>query len=230
MNTIFLNHNHPVTTIAPGKQYANEIADLAHDKTKKLNPLCEDLIAESKKLIKATKWAQKTYPHGPRPFQQTTATQDLLADALREVDNLATYFPTQMPYARYRPLRRCIHCKGKHNSEDHHLSLGIPTLPDPDPENIPTAAPPIAITPKQDNTNDRYKMLGAPLPNQQLAYHQWQITTQPPPPSSTNSPSPRSTLNNASFTFTRRLLTSSISNPTSDYQDSSYHRRQGQGP
>ena len=82
MNAIFLNHNHPVTTIAPGKQYANEIADLAHDKAKKLNSLCEDLIAESKKLIKATKWAQKTYPHGPRPFQQTTATQDLLADAL----------------------------------------------------------------------------------------------------------------------------------------------------
>ena len=82
MNAMFLNHSHPVTTIAPGKQYANEIADLAHDKAKKLNSLCEDLIAESKKLIKATKWAQKTYPHGPRPFQQTTATQDLLADAL----------------------------------------------------------------------------------------------------------------------------------------------------
>ena len=135
-----------------------------------------------------------------------------------------------MPYARYRPLRHCIHCKGKHDSEDHHLSLGIPTLPDPDPENIPTAAPPTAITPKQDNTNDRYKTLGTPLPNQQLAYHQWQTTTQPLPPSSTNSPSPRSTLDNASFTFTRRIPTSSISNPTSDYQDSSYHHHQGQGP
>ena len=176
MNAIFLNHNHPVTTVTPGRQYANEIADLAYDKAKKLNSLCEDLMTESKKLIKATKWAQKTYPHGPKPFQQTTVTQDLLADALQEVDNLTTYFPTnfpgRMPYARYHPLRRCIHCKGKHDSEDHHLSLGIPTVPDPDPENIPLAALPIATTPKQDNTNDRYKMLGAPLPNQQLAYHQ----------------------------------------------------------
>ena len=94
MNAIFLNHSHPVTTITPGRQYANEIADLGHDKAKKLNSLCEDLIAESKKLIKATRWAQKTYPHGPKPFQQSTATKDLLADALAEVDNLTTYFPT----------------------------------------------------------------------------------------------------------------------------------------
>ena len=135
-----------------------------------------------------------------------------------------------MPYARYRPLRRCIHCKGKHDSEDHHLSLGIPTLPDPDPENVSTAAPPTAITPKQEHTNDRYKTLGAPLPNQQLAYHQWQTTTHPPPPSSTKSPSPRSALDNASFTFTRRLPTSSTSNPTSDYKDSSYHPRWEPGP
>ena len=127
VNAMFLNHSHPVTTIAPRKQYANEIADLAHDKAKKLNSLCENLIAESKKLIKATKWAQKTYPHGPKPFQHPTETKDLIADALNEVDNLSTYFPTnfpgRMPYARYRPLRRCIHCKGKHDSEDHHLSL-----------------------------------------------------------------------------------------------------------
>ena len=226
-NAMFLNHSHPVTTIAPGKQYANEIADLTHDKAKKLNSLCEDLMAESKKLIKATKWAQKTYPHGPKPFTHSTETRDLIADALSEVDNLSTYFPTnfpgRMPYARYRPLRRCIHCKGKHDSEDHHLSLGIPTLPDPDPENISTAAPPTATTPKQEHTDDRYKTLGAPLPNQQLAYHQWQTTTQPP--SSTKSPSPRSTLANASFTFTRRLPTSSTSSPTSDYKDSSCHPR-----
>ena len=133
-----------------------------------------------------------------------------------------------MPYARYHPLKRCIHCKGKHNSEDHHLSLGIPTLPDPDPENIPTVAPPTAITPKQDNTNDRYKTLGTPLPDQQLVYHQWQTTTQLP--SSTKSPSPRSTLDNASFTFTRRLPPSSISSPTSDYKDLSHHPRQEPGP
>ena len=168
-NAMFLNHSHPVTTIAPGKQYANEIADLTHDKAKKLNSLCEDLMAESKKLIKATKWAQKTYPHGPKPFVHPTETRDLIADALDEVDNLSTYFPTnfpgRMPYARYRPLRCCIHCKGKHNSEDHHLSLGIPALPDPDPENVPTAAPPTAITTKQEHTDDRYKTLGAPLPN-----------------------------------------------------------------
>ena len=94
---MFLNHSHPVTTIAPGKQYTNEIADLTHDKAKKLNSLCEDLIAKSKKLIKATKWAQKTYPHRPKPFQQPTETRDLIADALHEVDNLSTYFPTNFP-------------------------------------------------------------------------------------------------------------------------------------
>ena len=133
-----------------------------------------------------------------------------------------------MPYACYHPLKRCIHCKGKHDSEDHHLSLGIPTLPDPDPENIPTAAPPTAITLKQEHTNDRYKTLGAPLPDQQLAYHQWQTTTQPPP--STKSPSPRSTLDNTSFTFTRRLPPSSISNPMSDSKDSYRRPHQEPGP
>ena len=133
-----------------------------------------------------------------------------------------------MPYAHYRPLLRCIHCKGKHYSEDHHLSLGIPTLPDPDPENIQASAPPTAIMPKQEHTDDRYKTLGAPLPSQHLAYHQWQTTMQPPP--STNSPSLRSTPANASPSSTRRLPTSSISNPTSDSKDSYRRPRQQQGP
>ena len=113
-------------------------------------------VTESRKLLKATQWAQKAYPHGPKPFQHSTATKDLLAEALEEVDNLATYFPNRMPHARYCPLRCCIHCKGKHDSEDHHLSLGIPTMPDPDPENLQATTLPTAIMSKQDHTNNRY--------------------------------------------------------------------------
>ena len=60
-NAIFLNHSHPVTTITPRRQYANEIADLAHDKAKELNSLCDKLLSESRKLLKATRWAQKVY-------------------------------------------------------------------------------------------------------------------------------------------------------------------------
>ena len=133
-----------------------------------------------------------------------------------------------MPYACYRPLRCCIHCKGKHDSEDHHLSLGIPTMLNPDPENLPTAAPPTAITLKQDHTNDRYKMLGAPLLSQKLAYQQWQTTT--PHLLLTNSPSPRLMLETMSPISTRMLPTSSTSNPTSDYKDSCCHLRWQPGP
>ena len=70
--------------------------------------------------------------------------------------------------------------------------------------------------------------LGAPLPNQQLAYHQWQTTMQHPP--STNLPSPRSTLETASPIFTRRQPTSFISNPTSNYKDSYCCPHQQQAP
>ena len=227
-NTIFLNHSHPVTTIAPGKQYTNEIADLSHDKAKEINSLCDQLMSKSRKLLNATRWAQKTYPHRPKPFQHSTAMKDLLAEALEEVDNLATYFPDRMPYACYRPLQRCIHCKGKHDSEDHHLSLGIPTLPDPDPENVQATALPTTITPKQDHTNNRYKTLGAPLPSQHLAYHQWQTITQHS--LSTNLPSLHSMLANVSPGSTRRQPTSSTFNPTSNYKDSYHHPCRQQGP
>ena len=161
MNGLFLNHSHPVTTIAPGKQYANEIADLSHDKAKEINSLCDQLMSKSRKLLKAIRWAQKTYPHRPKPFQHSTTMKDLLVEALEEVDNLTTYFPDRMPYAHYCPLRHCIHCKGKHDSEYHHLSLGIPTLPDPDPENLQVTTPPTAIMPKQDllQTCDFFVML-----------------------------------------------------------------------
>ena len=74
---------------------------------------------------------------------------------------------------------RCIHCKGTHASEDHHLSVSIPSLPNTG--HTVLSPPQEQNNSSEPNTDalDEYKITRKPLPSQQSAYLASQWTPHP---------------------------------------------------
>ena len=116
---------------------------------------------------------------------------------------------------------QCIHCKGTHASEDHHLSVSIPSLPNTGHTVLPL--PQEQNNPSEPNTAafNEYKTTRKPLPSQQSAYlasqwtlhlHQNSLPCRVPPllltqsaPSTDKNDSQRSTTYSQTTTITRYL-------------------------
>jgi hypothetical protein len=183
MNLILFNHSHPSTMITPNKGHVMEMIDIANDKATELEQLANKLTDESRRLKRLTNWVKNSYPNGTKAIKLPPRVTYMVEYATKEVDQL------EMPSnARYRHGQyRCIHCKGKHASEDHHLSLGIRLVSDTGTTRLPTNQEKTNDKPNEDNSINEFKTDRETLSSQSVTHIQWQPTTSTLPlPSNPN--------------------------------------------
>jgi hypothetical protein len=128
MDLIILKHTHPVTMIVPDRSHTIELVKNVQDKTNDLAYYIDKLSDLTDTIQWNTKWTKKVYLEGAKPQTLSGEVIFNIKHFIAEVEH--DYHGESMtPYRRYATNhRRCTHCQGTHASEDHHLSLAIPTV------------------------------------------------------------------------------------------------------
>ena len=72
----------------------------------------------------ATDWMTRLYQKGAGPVNFNTEQASRVEHLLGHIESRDNGNSMRFHAAR----RRCIHCQGTHNSEDHHLSISVPPL------------------------------------------------------------------------------------------------------
>ena len=147
-------------------------------------------------MKQTTKWTRNLYPNGTKPQRFSARTAFNMKHYITDIEQ-THQGDCMSPRCYYAATSsRCIHCKGTHASEDHHLSISIPSLPN-------TGRTVLLLPQEQDNPSEpntdslnEYKTMQKPLPSQQSAYlaslwmphlHQNSLPRRAPPPLLTQS-------------------------------------------
>jgi hypothetical protein len=215
MDLIFLKYTHALTTIAPDRSHTIELVNNVQDKTNDLTYYINKLSNLTDTIQRNTKWTKKVYLGGAKPQTLSGEVIFNIEHFIAEVEH-DYHRESMMPYRRYAANHRCcIHCQGTHASEDHHLSLTIPTVSNSGYPVLPSIQEQIE-TNTNDNTPHSYKKTQFSLPSQQLTFathqrQQWPLPPRPTPPTAS-----RPSMGvNASSASTRRSRTSSTTSHTS---------------
>ena len=120
-------------------------------------------------MKEASKWTKKAFPKGPDIVKHSEETEFNITYIIGEVESdHQEHMPSYHHYATNRNW--CIHCKGTHASEDHHLSIGIPIVSNSGDTNVSMYQETKATSDVDPNTSNDYKTKGQLLPSQQSAF------------------------------------------------------------
>jgi hypothetical protein len=215
MDLIILKHTHPVTMIVPDRSHTIELVKNVQDKTNDLAYYIDKLSDLTNTIQRNTKWTKKVYLEGAKPQTLSGEVIFNIEHFIAEVEH-NYHRESMMPYRRYAANHcRCIHCQGTHASEDHHLSLAIPTVSNSGYPVLPLIQEQIE-TSADNNTPHSYKKTRFSLPSQQFTFATHQKQQWPPPPQPIPPTASRPSMGvNASSTSTRRSRISSTTSRTS---------------
>jgi hypothetical protein len=202
-------------TIVPDRSHTIELIKNVQDKTNNLAYYIDKLSDLTDTIQRNTKWTKKVYLEGAKPQTLSGEVIFNIEHFIAEVEH--NYHRESMtPYRRYAANQcRCIHCQGTHASEDHHLSLAIPTVSNSGYPVLPPIQEQIE-TSTNDDTSHSYKKMRFSLPSQQFTFatHQKQQWPLPPQPTLPTVSWPSMSMN-ASSASTRRSWISSTTSRTS---------------
>ena len=215
MDLLFLKHLHPLTTIMPDHSHVTELLDETHSRTQDLTFLINQAHALCVRMKLVTDWTTRLYQKGAGPVNFNTEQASQVEHLLGHIESRDSGNSMRFHAAR----RRCIHCQGTHNSEDHHLSVSVPPLSIPGHTSL---SPPLeqAQAPTDHHRSCNYKKKAHfSLPSQQSAFtadanqprKPWPLPPRPTLPT-TSRPSTAVT---ASSPSTRKSPTSYTTNHTS---------------
>jgi hypothetical protein len=215
MDLICMKYTHPLTMIAPDRSHTIELINNVQDKTNDLAYYINKLSDLTETIQRNTKWTKKVYLGGAKPQTLSGEVIFNIEHFIADVEN-DYHGDCMTPYRRHAANHcRCIHCQGTHASEDHHLSLTVPTVSNsgypvlpPIQEQIETSA--------NDETPHNYKKTRFSLLSQQstFATHQKQQWPLPPRPTPLTASRPSMGVNALSAS-TRRSRISSTTSRTS---------------
>ena len=179
MDQLFIKHSHHAAPIIPDRSHITELIDDTQTLTRELTDHINNAHAIIDTMKRMTKWTHNLYPNGTKPQRFSARTAFNMKHYITDIEQ--THQGDCMSPCRYYATtsNRCIHCKGTHASEDHHLSVSIPSLPNtghtvlllPQEQNNPSE-------PNTDALNE-YKTMRKLLPSQQSAYLASQWTPHP---------------------------------------------------
>jgi hypothetical protein len=181
MDLICLKYTHPLTTITPDRSHTIELVNNMQDKTNNLTYYINKLSNLTNTIQRNAKWTKKVYLGGAKPQTLSGEVIFNIEHFIAEVEH--DYHRESMtPYHRYAANHCCcIHCQGTHASEDHHLSLAIPTVSNSGYPVLPLIQEQIE-TNANDNTPHSYKKTQFSLPSQQFTFTTHQKQQWPLPP------------------------------------------------
>ena len=174
---MFLKHHHPADTIILDRCHVIELINQINDKTSELTYYINKVHHSTIKMKDATKWTKKAFPKGANPMKHSEETEFNITYIIGEVES-DQQEEHMLSYCHYATNHnRCIHCKGTHTSEDHHLSLGIPIVSNSGDTNVSLHQETKETSDANLNTLNDYKTKGQPLPSQQSAFlhAQWTL-------------------------------------------------------
>jgi hypothetical protein len=181
MDLICMKYTHPLTTITPDRSHTIELINNIQDKTNDLAYYINKLSDLTETIQRNTKWTKKVYLGGAKPQTLSGEVIFNIEHFIADVEN-DYHGDCMTPYRRHAANhRRCIHCQGTHASEDHHLSLTVPTVSNsgypvlpPIQEQIETSA--------NNETPHNYKKTQFSLLSQQSTFATHQKQQWPLPP------------------------------------------------
>ena len=166
MDLQYLTHLHLLTTIMPDHSHVTELLDETHNQTQDLVFLIDQAHALSVWMKLATDWTTRLYQKGAGPVNFDTEQAFQVEHLLGHIESRDNSNSMRFHAA----CRRCIHCQGTHNSEDHHLSVSVPPLSIPGHTSL---SPPLeqaqAMT-DHHRSSDYKKKAHFSLPSQQSAF------------------------------------------------------------
>ena len=124
MDLLFLKRLHPLTMITPDHSHAMELLDNTQRKTQELSFLIDQAHTISVQIKQVTKWMTRVY-------QNRVELVNFTMEQSSHVDQLLGHIESRdngNPMRYHAAYRQCIHCKGAHASEDHHLSVSVPPV------------------------------------------------------------------------------------------------------
>jgi hypothetical protein len=128
MDLIYMKYTHLLTTITPDKSHTIELINNVQDKTNDLAYYINKLSDLTETIQRNTKWTKKVYLGGAKPQTLSGEVIFNIEHFIADVEN-DYHGDCMMPYRRHAANHHhCIHCQGTHASEDHHLSLTVPTV------------------------------------------------------------------------------------------------------
>ena len=182
MDLLFLKHLHPLTMVTPDHSHIMELLDNTQNRTQELSFLINQAHTISVQMKQVTKWTTRVYQNGVEPISFTTEQSSHIDQLLGHIESRNN--GNSMRY--YATYHWCIHCKGAHTSEDHHLSVSVP--PVFNSGHIGLLLPlEQTQTRTNNNTPRNYKNMQFLLPSQQSAFtaaqrQPWPLPPKPTPP------------------------------------------------
>ena len=177
MDQLFIKHSHHATPIIPDWSHITELIDDTQTPTRELTDHINNARAIIDTMKRTTKWTRSLYPNGTKPQRFSARTAFNMKHYITDIEQ-THQGDCMSPHCYYATASsQCIHCKGTHASEDHHLSVSIPSLPNTGHTVI--SPPKEQNNPSKPNTDalNEYKTTRKPLPSQQSAYlaSQWTL-------------------------------------------------------
>jgi hypothetical protein len=213
IDLLFFTHHHRPHQIVPDQHHILEYFRDTRERVQQITFLIDQVLTLTGQIKDTTNWTTKVYPEGTDLMNITADQQVNLNRFITNIETRA-YGNSMRPYAANR---RCIHCQGTHASEDHHLSVSVPTVSNSGRTGL---SPPQGQTQTNadNNASHKHKNTRFALPTQQSAFAALQQQQRPwplPPKPTPLTQSRRSTPVTASSKSTRKSQISSTTSRTS---------------
>jgi hypothetical protein len=178
MDLVFLKHQ-ATTEVVPDQSHIMEYFEDTKDHVHDLTGIIDKLNAEIRLLKLTTNWTARLPQEGANRAYISASDMDTIKEFIKQIESEDQN--NSMPHHYYATNNQCLHCKGTHASEDHHLSLGILIVSNSG--YIDILLPQEQTHPNQADTRtiDNYKTTRFSLLPQHHAYHQSQQWTHPLP-------------------------------------------------
>ena len=106
----------------PDHSHIMELLDETHRKTQDLSFLIDQAHALTVWMKLVTNWMTRLYQNAAEPVNFTRDQSSCVDHLLGHIES----WDNSNSMHFHATNHHCIHCKGTHTSEDHHLSVSIP--------------------------------------------------------------------------------------------------------
>ena len=124
------------------------------------------MLFRSVRMKLTTDWTTRLYQKGAGPVNFNTEQATRVEHLLGHIESRDNGNSMRLHATR----RRCIHCQGTHNSEDHHLSVSVPPLSVSGHTSLSPPLEQAQTTTEHHRSRNYKKMTRFSLPTQQSAF------------------------------------------------------------